>query len=93
MALLTISLFVILVGLFLIVATHEINFLMAAFEVTSAFGTVGLSQGATGELNDFGRLIICIHREYNTPKDLFTLANAKTIEIDFLTVTLDLSKS
>jgi len=60
MALLTISLFVILVGLFLIVATHEINFLMAAFEVTSAFGTVGLSQGATGELNDFGRLIICM---------------------------------
>lgn len=60
MALLTISLFVILAGLFLIVATHEIDFLMAAFEVTSAFGTVGLSQGATGELNDFGRAIICL---------------------------------
>lgn len=60
MALLTISLFVILAGLFLIVATHNIDFLTAAFEVTSAFGTVGLSQGATGELNDFGRLIICL---------------------------------
>ena len=60
MALLTISLFVILVGLFLIVATHEIDFLIAAFEVASAFGTVGLSQGATGELNNIGRAIICL---------------------------------
>lgn len=59
MALLTISLFVILAGLFLIIVTHDIPFLVAAFEVTSAFGTVGLSQGATGELNDFGRLVIC----------------------------------
>jgi len=47
-------------GLFLIVATHDMDFLMAAFEVTSAFGTVGLSQGATSELNDFGRAIICL---------------------------------
>ena len=60
MALLTISLFIILIGLFLIVATHDINFLVAAFEVTSAFGTVGLSQGATGQLNDFGRAVICL---------------------------------
>lgn len=60
MALLTISLFVILAGLFLIVATHDMDFLIAAFEVTSAFGTVGLSQGATSELNDFGRAIICL---------------------------------
>jgi trk system potassium uptake protein TrkH len=60
MALLTISLFVFLAGLFLIVATHDMDFLMAAFEVTSAFGTVGLSQGATSELNDFGRAIICL---------------------------------
>ena len=60
MALLTISLFIILAGLFLIIATHEIDFLTVAFEVTSAFGTVGLSKGATGELNDFGRTIICL---------------------------------
>lgn len=60
MALLTISLFVILAGIFLIAATHDIDFLVVAFEVTSAFGTVGLSQGATGELNDFGRAVICV---------------------------------
>lgn len=60
MALLTLSLFVILMGIFLIVISHDLEFLIVAFEVTSAFGTVGLSQGATGELNDFGRFIISI---------------------------------
>lgn len=60
MALLTVSLFVIITGIFLIVISHDMDFLTAAFEVTSAFGTVGLSQGATGELNEFGRIIICI---------------------------------
>ncbi|MEQ9434834.1 TrkH family potassium uptake protein [Hyphomonas sp.] len=60
MALLTVSLFVILIGLFILVGTHHhIDFLDAAFEVTSAFGTVGLSRGASGELNDVGRLVIC----------------------------------
>lgn len=60
MALLTVSLFVIITAIFLIVISHDMDFLLVAFEVTSAFGTVGLSQGATGQLNDFGRLIICI---------------------------------
>lgn len=61
MALLTVTLFVILTGLFAIIVTHkEMDFLVAAFEVTSAFGTVGLSQGGTTELNDFGRAVICV---------------------------------
>lgn len=61
MALLTVSLFVIVTGLFVVIATHpHLDFLNAAFEVTSAFGTVGLSRGATGELNDVGRLVICV---------------------------------
>lgn len=59
MALLTVSLLLILSGIFLLVVTQELDFLVAAFEVTSAFGTVGLSQGATGALDDFGRSIIC----------------------------------
>ena len=60
MALLTVTLFLILIGLFILVGTHHhLDFLDAAFEVTSAFGTVGLSRGATGELNDIGRIVIC----------------------------------
>lgn len=60
MALLTVSLFVIIIGLFIIVATHDIDFLVVMFEVTSAFGTVGLSQGATSQLNELGRGVIIL---------------------------------
>ena len=38
--------------------SHDGEFLDPAFEVTSAFGTVGLSRGATGDLDAFGRAII-----------------------------------
>lgn len=61
MALLTISVFVVLIGLFVLVSSHQhLDFLDAAFEVTSAFGTVGLSRGITGELDEVGRSIICL---------------------------------
>ena len=59
MALLTISLFVIVTALFLLLATQEGTFLVLLFETASAFGTVGLSQGATGTLDHFGRAVIC----------------------------------
>ncbi len=36
------------------------DFLDLAFEVTSAFGTVGLSRGATGELDTAGRITIML---------------------------------
>ena len=58
MALTTISIFVVLVGIFLISISHDEAFLDLAFEATSAFGTVGLSRGATGELDGFGRAVI-----------------------------------
>lgn len=60
MALLTVSLLVILTGLFVLLVTHDIPFLDLAFEVTSAFGTVGLSRGITAELSDAGRAVICV---------------------------------
>lgn len=58
MALTAIGLVLAFVGLFLITATHDGDFLDIAFEVTSAFGTVGLSRGFTEELNGFGRGVI-----------------------------------
>ena len=39
---------------------HEGNFLDVFFEVASAFGTVGLSRGLTGELDEVGRAVICL---------------------------------
>jgi len=60
MALLTMSLFVILSAFFVLLVTQDSLFVDLAFETTSAFGTVGLSRGATGELDNFGRLVICV---------------------------------
>lgn len=60
MALTTISIFIVLIGIFLISIAHDEEFLDLAFEATSAFGTVGLSRGATGELDTVGRLMIIV---------------------------------
>lgn len=57
-AVLTISLFVVLLASWLIVATHDATLDQVVFEVVSAFATCGLTLGFTGELNTFGQLII-----------------------------------
>ena len=38
----------------------QYDFLDAAFEVFSAFGTVGLSRGVTGQLDMLGEVTICV---------------------------------
>ncbi len=58
LALTTISMLLVLTGIFVTSISHDGEFIDLAFEVTSAFGTVGLSRGATGELDGFGRAII-----------------------------------
>ncbi|MEA3641253.1 MAG: TrkH family potassium uptake protein [Lamprobacter sp.] len=58
LALAMVSLMTVLVAIFLIMLTHDGDFLDAAFEVTSAFGTVGLSRGTTGALDELGRAVI-----------------------------------
>lgn len=58
LALAMVSLMTVLVAIFLIMLTYEGDFLDAAFEVTSAFGTVGLSRGTTGALDELGRTVI-----------------------------------
>ncbi|MEW9920163.1 potassium transporter TrkG [Marimonas sp. MJW-29] len=60
LALTSLSLFLVLIGLFLVSLTYRGDFLDLLFEVTSAFGTVGLSRGATGELDEFGRIFIIV---------------------------------
>ena len=60
LALTALSLFLVLIGLFLVSFTYRGDFLDLLFEVTSAFGTVGLSRGATGELDTWGRLFIIV---------------------------------
>jgi len=44
----------------LLLVTEGSDFLRTLFEVTSAFGTVGLSMGLTTELSPWGRLLIIV---------------------------------
>lgn len=60
LALTVISFLVVLASIFTISISHEGEFLDLAFEVVSAFGTVGLSRGATGELDAVGRTVIML---------------------------------
>ena len=59
MALLTISVLLMIGALFTLLMTQPLPFLDLLFEVASAFGTVGLSRGATEDLDNIGRAIIC----------------------------------
>ncbi|MEC3860781.1 potassium transporter TrkG [Mesobacterium sp. TK19101] len=58
MALTTISMLIVLTSIFLISISHDGQFVDLVFEVTSAFGTAGLSRGATHELDTLGRAVI-----------------------------------
>ncbi|MFN3210006.1 MAG: TrkH family potassium uptake protein [Roseovarius sp.] len=58
MALATISGLLMFASLFVLTATQDVAFRDLAFEVASAFGTVGLSHGATAELNWAGRAVL-----------------------------------
>lgn len=58
MALTAISVVLVFIGVFILSATQEGHFLDVCFEVASAFGTVGLSRGFTGDLTEPGRVVI-----------------------------------
>lgn len=60
-AVVTISLFLVILATWLILMTHEgVQVDTALFEVVSAFATCGLSLGLTGDLNSFGQGIIIL---------------------------------
>ncbi|MFN4062279.1 MAG: TrkH family potassium uptake protein [Paracoccus hibiscisoli] len=58
MALISIAAALVFTAVFLLTLSHDGEFIDISFEVASAFGTTGLSRGYTGELSDFGRLVI-----------------------------------
>lgn len=59
-AVLTTSIVVVVFATWLILLTHDLPMNTVLFEVVSAFATVGLSLGITGDLNTFGRLVIVV---------------------------------
>lgn len=60
LAITTISVLLVVFFLFLLTVTEKIPFLQLAFEVVSAFGTVGLSMGITAELSDLGEVLLSL---------------------------------
>lgn len=58
LALTMVSVLTLMVSLFFLLMFHEGEFLDLAFETVSAFGTVGLSRGITGDLDGAGRGVI-----------------------------------
>ena len=60
MALTTVSMLLVATGLFVVSISHDGDFMDLMFEVTSAFGTVGLSRGTTAQLDHFGQSMIMI---------------------------------
>jgi len=58
LAITTIGMAVVFVGVLMLSILVKDEFLDIAFEVVSAFGTVGLSRGTTGELGTAGQLVI-----------------------------------
>ncbi|SDE04321.1 trk system potassium uptake protein TrkH [Paenibacillus sp. UNCCL117] len=52
------ALFLVIAVTMLLSTTEDHSFLMILFEVTSAFGTVGLSMGLTPDLSVFGKIMI-----------------------------------
>ncbi|MDZ7782807.1 MAG: TrkH family potassium uptake protein [Halioglobus sp.] len=60
LALISLSLILVMTATFVLTLTQDQPFLVLLFETASAFGTVGLSLGATGELDGFGRAVIIV---------------------------------
>ncbi|TDL81574.1 Ktr system potassium transporter B [Palleronia sediminis] len=60
MALTTLAALIVFAGTFVLTLRNDGDFLVLMFEVVSAFGTVGLSMGATSELDWSGRAAICV---------------------------------
>ena len=59
-ALVSVAILFVAIALFLVSISHDGDFLDLLFEIVSAFGTVGLSRGATGELDALGRTVVIL---------------------------------
>lgn len=59
-AIIMLSLSLVALATFILAGTEKVLFLDALFEVTSAFGTVGLSRGITPSLTSAGKIVLMI---------------------------------
>ncbi|CAN7315709.1 TrkH family potassium uptake protein [Paenibacillus sp. LjRoot153] len=54
------ALFLVIIVTMVLSTTEDSSFIKILFEVTSAFGTVGLTMGLTPELTTLGKVLICL---------------------------------
>ncbi|KRE96873.1 ATP synthase subunit J [Paenibacillus sp. Soil766] len=54
------ALFLVIIVTMILSTTEDSSFIKILFEVTSAFGTVGLTMGLTPELSSLGKVLICL---------------------------------
>lgn len=81
-----ISMLFVAMGIFILAITDKAPFLDLAFEVVSAFGTVGLSRGITAELSFAGQILIMVLMLVGRVGPLtlaFTIANRHRAPIQF----------
>ncbi|WP_169824083.1 TrkH family potassium uptake protein [Anaerobacillus alkalidiazotrophicus] len=86
LAIIVVSLIFIFLTIFTLTITENASFLMVVFETISAFGTVGLSMGLTGELSPIGKQIIILMMFIGRIGPLtlaFTLAKPKKSNIRY----------
>jgi trk system potassium uptake protein TrkH len=86
MAISTVSVFCVLIGTFLLTTTESAAFIDLAFEVVSAFGTVGLSRGVTADLSAAGQAVIMLLMLIGRVGPLtlaFTIANRHRASIQY----------
>ncbi|OGB24813.1 MAG: Ktr system potassium transporter B [Burkholderiales bacterium RIFCSPLOWO2_02_FULL_57_36] len=86
MAISIISLFCVVTGTFLLTITESGTFIDLAFEVVSAFGTVGLSRGITADLTIPGQVVIMVLMLVGRVGPLtlaFTLAHRRRAPIQY----------
>lgn len=60
LAIIVVSLLFIFLAIFTLTITENASFIVIVFETISAFGTVGLSMGLTGELSPIGKEVIIV---------------------------------
>ncbi len=60
LAIVSVAMALIIMVSFVLTVTEDAAFLEVLFETTSAFATVGLSRGITGDLSDIGKIIITL---------------------------------
>lgn len=60
LAIVTVAMALIIIVSFVLTVTEDAAFLEVLFETTSAFATVGLSRGITGDLSNVGKIIITL---------------------------------